>query len=262
MTPLEVGAVVGASSLAVLSWVDEAGDDAGVPRARGVVALARGDRPALAFTYADEDVARRVAGAPEVVLTLSETRSTGSAFVPTRVVGRPRLVEDPTGDLFAAELLTQELRKYPPARLYADSPLLMREHWWYLPRLVVEVDVEDAVPTQERSEAFDHLLVVADAGRPVVRAAGVLARSDDLLDLRVEDPQPPPGPAVLFGQDASFPDLEQWSQWSFRGSWDGVALTVAESPARIGLGRAPSLLQRWRRQRELERRCVRAIPTR
>jgi hypothetical protein len=69
-----------------------------------------------------------------------------------------------------------------------------------------------------------------------------------------------PGPAVLFGQDASFPDLEQWSQWRYAGRWDGSGLDVEQAPASTGLGRTPGLLQRWRRQRALERRCIEAIP--
>ena len=258
MTSSSLEATIDASSLATLCWV---GAD-GRPQARGVVVLARGGRPALAFTYADEQVAREVAHSSSVALALSETRSTGQAFQPTLAVGRPRLHEDPDGDVFVSELLTQELRRYPPARLYADSPLLMREHWWYLPRLVVELDVERASPMPARSADHDHLLVVADGGRPVVRAAGILAQADRLVDLRVEGAPVGAGPAVLFGQDASFPDLEQWSQWRFRGAWDGVALTVDQLPARTGLGRPPSLLQRWRRQRAFERRCVSAIPSR
>jgi hypothetical protein len=89
----DIADVVGASSLSELCWVDQVGR----PQARGVVALVREDRPALAFTYADESLAREVARSDRVVLVLSETRSTGRAFRPVLVAGRPRLVEDPTG---------------------------------------------------------------------------------------------------------------------------------------------------------------------
>lgn len=256
MTPAEVADVVGASSLSELCWVDHAGR----PQVRGVVALVREDRPALAFTYADERLARETAGSERVVLVLSETRSTGQAFRPLLVTGRPRLVEDPTGELYVADLVVQELRRYPPSRLFADSPLLMREHWWYLPRLVVQIDVESVEPGPGRDEAHDHVLVVADGATPVVRLAGVRERTAGRLELSVEGPAAPAGPAVLFGQDASFPDLEQWSQWRYRGQWDGSALAVDEEPAHTGLGRTPGLMQRWRRQRELKRRCVQAIP--
>ena len=233
---------------------------AGRPRARGVVPLVRGDLPVLAFTYAVEDLAREVAGSRVVTLSLTEPRSTGAAFRPLALTGRPRLVEDPSGDLFATELLPQELRRYPPSRLLADSPLLQREHWWYLPRLLVEIDVDAVVPVPPREDpARDHLLVVAGSEGPVVRVARLAAGGAPVVSLAAQDP-PPPGPAVLFGQDASFPDLEQWAQWSYRGRWDGAGLQVEEAPARTGLGRPPGLLRRWRRHRDFERRCVAAIP--
>jgi hypothetical protein len=251
----DISDVVSASSLGELCWVDTAG----LPQARGVVALVRGECPAFAFTYADEPVARDVARATEVVLALTETRSTGRGFRPLLVTGRPRLVEDPKGDLYLEDLVVQELRRYPPSRLLADSPLLMREHWWYLPRLVVEVDVDAVEPMPRRSDTHDHVLVVADGATPVARLAGIRDRLEERLEVDVEGRPVPGGPAVLFGQDASFPDLEQWTQWRYRGIWDGTSLAVEEAPARAGLGPMPGLLQRWRRQRALERACVQAI---
>jgi hypothetical protein len=251
----DVTDAVAASSLCELCWVDAAG----LPQARGVVALVRGERPVLAFTYADEPVARDVARAQRVVLALTETRSTGREFRPLLVAGRPRLVEDPKGDLYLEDLVVQELRRYPPSRLLADSPLLMREHWWYLPRLVVEIDVDAVEPMPRHSATRDHVLVVADGATPVVRLAGIRDRFDDRLEVDVDGRPAPPGPAVLFGQDASFPDLEQWSQWRYRGVWDGTGLAVEEAPARTGLGRPPGVVQRWRRQRDLERACVQAL---
>lgn len=254
----DVGRAVQASSLGELCWV---GPD-GRPQVRGVVALVRDTRPAIAFTYADEEVAHQVAAGAGVALALTEPRATSTAFTPVVLHGTPRLAEDPSGDVYLTDLVTQELRRYPPSRLLADSPLLMREHWWYLPRLVVELDVDVAEPLPARAGDHDHLLVVADHGVPAVRVAGILAGHGDRLELDVQGAAVPPGPAELFGQDASFPDLESWSQWHYRGDWDGTALQVVESPAHTGLGSPPGLLRRWRRQRALERACVAAIPPR
>lgn len=256
MSTDEIAAVVSASSLSTVCWVDA--DDR--PRARGVVTLVRDLDPVLAFTYADEAVARDVAGASQVSIVLQETRSTGRGFRPALLTGRPRLVEDPSGDIYTADLVVQELRRYPPSRPFADSPLLMREHWWYLPRLVVQVDVESLAPMPPLTASHDHLLVVPDRGAPVVRAAGAGATHEGMLEVEVLGEPVPAGPAVLFGQDASFPDLERWSQWRYTGRWDGSAFVVQEAPPRTGLGPVPGLLQRWRRQRALERSCVAAIP--
>lgn len=256
---VDVAQEIHGSSLGVVAWVDAGGR----PRVRGVVALVHDDRPALAFTYADEAVAREVAQAPQVSLALHETRSTGTTFRPMLMTGRPRLVEDASGDLYLTELVTQELRRYPPSRVFADSPLLMREHWWYLPRLVLDLDVEGAAPTTAREAPYDHLLVVAHDGSLEVRAAGRTGEEGpegSSPDVVVDGTPPAPGPAVLFGQDASFPDLERWTQWRWTGHWDGRSLAVSEAPATTGLGPPPGLVQRWRRQRDLERRCTAAIP--
>lgn len=256
MDPDEVSRLVEASSIGQLCWVDEAR----LPEVRGVLPLVRDGRPTVAFTYADEQVARQVAGAGRVALALTETRSTRRHFRPVLLEGRPRLVEDPTGDLFVAGLVEQELHRYPPSRVYADSPLLMREHWWYLPRLLVEVEVDSVTPVGPRTADMDRLLVVAHTGAPVVRTAGVRTWAGDRLDLDTDGAPVPPGPAVVFGQDATFPDLEQWEQWHYRGHWHGAWFTVTEAPAYEGLGEPPGLMQRWRRQRDLQRRCVRSIP--
>lgn len=251
--------LVRASSLAELCWL--APD--GTPRVRGVVPLVLEGRPVVAFLYADHEVAREAAASAQVVLVAAEPRSTGTGFVPTMLHGRPTLREDPEGDLYVGDLVVQELRRFPPARVFADSPLLMRENWWYLPRLVLDLDVEAAAPTTAREAPYDHLLAVAHDGALVVRAAGRVGEAGQegsAVEVAVDGTPAPPGPAVLFGQDASFPDLERWSQWRWHGSWDGSGLVVSEAPASTGLGPAPGLVQRWRRQRDLERRCTAAIP--
>ena len=247
-------AALSASSLGEVSWVE-----AGVPQVRGVVPLVRGGRPALAFTYADEAVARALAAAPRVALSITEPRSTGGVFRPLLITGPPSLVEDPEGEVYGADLLVQELHRYPPSRIFADSPLLQREHWWYLPRLIVEIEVAAMWPLAARTSGEHHLLVVADDAVPAVHVTPVLQTGPDRVEV-VPEGVVPAGPAVLFGQDASFPDLEQWSQWRYRGHWDGATFGVEEAPARTGLGPAPGLMQRWRRQRELQRRCIAAIP--
>ena len=203
-------------------------------------------------------MARAAASAGRATLTLTEGRSTGAGFRPVLARGRPRLVEDPEGDVYATELMLQELHRYPPARVYADSPLLQRENWWYLPRLLVELEVDEVRPLPGRADLEDHLLVVDGTAGLDVRTARVVERRGERLSLAV-DGAPAPGPAALFNQDASFPDLENWAQWSYHGTWDGSGFSVSQAPGAVGLPPTPGLLQRWRRHRHLERRCTAAL---
>ncbi len=251
----EMLAALRASSLAELAW-SGAGNDL---RCHGVVALVRGSTPTIAFTYAEHEVAVSVAAAAEVTLVLSEPRGTGAAYRPLLVRGRPRLEADPDGDAFVEELLEQELRKLPPARLLADSPLLRREHWWYLPRLLVAIEPSVVLPGSDRSPTRDHLLVTAGADGVEILPTGIAAEEGSTLILDQSSVHDGPVPAVLFGQDGSFPDLDRRAQWHYAGQVEGPRLDVEHWPARTGLGAAPGVLERWRRHRRFEQACRRAL---
>lgn len=251
------------SSLADVAWI---GDD-GALQACGAVVLLWGETPAIAFSYAYADLAHRIAAAPLATFAFTETRSTSKTFTPAALIGRPNLVGDVDGDIFAENLLEQELRRYPPARIFADSFLLRREHWWYLPRLIVRLDVDAMRPMPARSGSVpdlygdrEYLLAAMVDDRietHLVRVPGGEAGSLPLTP--VEDRQLPSGPAILLGQDASFPDLGQWSSWVYRGTSTGSHLEVTEAPSNVGLGQVPSVWQRMRQQQAFGRACRKGI---
>ncbi len=251
---------VRAASVGELSYVV-----AGAVRVRGVLPLVGPRGPVLAFPFGRRSVAEQIASAAgDVVLTLTEPRGSGSAFEPLALRCHPRLSEDREGRRFSEELVDQELLRWPPARAYADSALLRREHWWWLPRVLVDLDVVDVEPFELRESARDHLLAV-EQGSGVVDVA--LARIDEpalgdpgsLADVDVRRGTPGAGAAVLFGQDLSFPDLEQWGQWSWEGEWDGASFQADRAPRSVGRPPAAGLMQRWRRHRSLERACRREL---
>ncbi|MBD8870581.1 pyridoxamine 5'-phosphate oxidase family protein [Nocardioides donggukensis] len=251
----DVLTAVRSASVAEVAWRDADG----TIHVRGVVPLVGGSGPVLAFPYADAPVARSIGGADEVLLTLTEPRSTGTGFEPMLLRCTPTVTEDREGLRFSSELLDQELRGYPPSRLLADSPLLRREHWWWLPRVLVDLSVTAAHPFRARSTVTDHLLVVGD-GPLTAAVAGV----SDLIgsadpEVSVDADPPGGGPAVLFGQDLSFPDLERWRQWSWPGTWDGTRFAADSAPARVGLPPPLGVLARWRRHRRLEKACRAAL---
>lgn len=260
MVAAEVLRAVRAASVGEIAWVDGS-----AVHVRGVLPLVGPGGPVLAFPYSHRSLAEQIAtAAGAVVLTVSEARGTGSAFRPLALRCRPRLSEDREGVRFGEELLDQELLRWPPARALADSPMLRREHWWWLPRLLVDLEVLDVEPFATRSEPSDHVLAVDQGENGLALAVArvdqrVLAHPAGTPTVDVRHGTPGRGPAVVFGQDLSFPDLERWGQWSWSGQWDGAYLEVAGHPETVGLPPVPGILQRWRRHRALERACRREL---
>jgi hypothetical protein len=248
----ELANVVGAAGLAELVWRRQ-GE---APGALGVVPLALHGGPAVALPWSHEAVAREVAAAPEVALVLSEPRLAGPAWRPAAVVGRARLIEDGDGALFREHLLDQELRKHPPARALMDSFLLQREHWWYLPRLVLLLQLDRIQEVRPRQGPRDAVLAV-DEGR--LQVAVVRVEDWDADDLALTGAPDAEGPAALVGQEVSVPDAERWTAHVTTGRLAAGRLAVRGRPPSRELEPVPGLRQRIRRQRDLERSCVRAL---
>lgn len=204
----------------------------------------------LALSYADQDLADAVAAARHVALALpGRTGPTAGAGV--LLVGRVVLEEDPDGARFVAGLLAQHLAKHPPSRALADSVILRREHWWYVPRLLLRVEVDTLLPLPPRPDARGHpLLVVA---RPGTSPQVVVASSagDPVGEV------PTDGPALLVSHDAA-DDLERTVQLQVPGRVDRGRFVPdrAPLPALPPLPGPPGLRERWTRQRSLRRACV------
>nr|WP_246382257.1 hypothetical protein [Prauserella isguenensis] len=193
--------------------------------------------------------------------------------------GTVRIVDDLKGELFTDELLDQELVKYPPSRTLADSVLLRRENWWWLPRIVVELtgpaagpgSPEEAHPPERTNPARHGLLVTATADAPGSLRAPELRSVDvdvdatphaaaptgvtGLRDLTGEPPPPAPS-ALVFGYDYTMPDLERWETWSLAGRVSGGRLSVDARSGTPGDDlRTLGLLARTRRHRALAKAC-------
>lgn len=259
MLNANIGPPVRAATIAELAWVCVDG----YPDALPVVPLWLDSEPAVAYPYAYAQLARQIAAAPTVALTLSDPRMTGTGWRPLAAVGRARLIEDVEGQLFKSELLKQELRKFPPSRALADSLLLQREHWWYVPRLIVVFDLSVPTEVEPRTDASSQVLSAWDGERLHVDTVRVADAGPDRLDLTsLAGRSVPDGRAAVIGHDFSLPDLEQWTPWVTRGDVAGGVLSVTEWPERTALEPVPKLRQRFRRQRELERACRAALDAR
>jgi hypothetical protein len=251
----EATAALRAAATAELSWVL-----AGRPDGEVVTPLQLDGRPVIAVPYAYAAWARELAALPEMVLTVSDPRLSGQRWKALSLRARPRLVEDPEGTLFCDELLDDELRKHPPSRALADSILLRRENWWFLPRLVLHLDVVQTLPFVERFSRDEGLLVTATRERPQVSGVRVSGWGTTTLavePLAVGDPPPDDADQVLLlGHDFTEPDLELWDVTRARGSLSSSTLVLEEVAARPGAGPRPRLMERLRRHRNLRRRCL------
>ena len=248
-----VRAAIHAAGVAELLW--RTGD--GPPGATGVVPLVLGDRPALALPWVHADTARAAAAAEVAALVLSDPRLTGSAWEPLAAVGRFTLLEDGDGSVFTESLLDQELRKHPPSRALADSHMLRREHWWYLPRLILVLDVDRWSPIGRREGPADVVLAVDDGG---LQVATVRVADWSSPELALRGPVPDAeGPAVLVGQELSVPDLERWTVHTTTGRYAAGGLSDVHPADTRDLEAVPGLFARIRRQRALERGCVAAL---
>lgn len=219
-----------------------------------------GDRPVLPLTYAREDLARRLVDAPAVTMVVSDSRMALKGWEPLAASVRMGVVEDPDGKRFQLEgLLGEELVKHPPSRQLADTPLLRREHWWYMPRLLVTaeevIDVwpvgsrtgDDALLASLREGSVDvDTVAVEDWEADPVVVRSLVGRPLDELDSDA---------AALFGHDFSAPDFDRRARCQVSGQVTSGRLAVRQRQGSLALERPPGLLRRLRSLRDLERAC-------
>lgn len=232
------------AQLAEIGWL--AAD--GTPRLTVVVPLVDDGQPTVALTYDRHAEAASLAAARRVVLAVG-TPTVARHATPVAAEAELVLTPDPRGAAFEDRLLPQELAKHPPSRTRADSRLLRREHWWYLPRLLLRAA---RVGPSRQLAAGDALAAVAVDGRITVAAVG-------LDDPACDRPRPtgrlPDGPATLLRHGADVPALDRRWERRWRGrvvAGDLVVEATDERPARRG---TDGMWRRWREEVAFERAC-------
>jgi hypothetical protein len=235
------------SQLAAVLWTRPGAP----PGAAVVVPLLHEGVPTVALPYALAQLAAELGAAHDVVLATGGCAGVPSE-VPVAAHVRVTVTADPEGDVFAESgLLNQELAKHPPSRRRIESILLRREHWWYVPRLLVHLhDPRDARPLTPA----DAVLAVGDE-----RLTVATCHLDDRAPLRLSPADGdalPSGRATVLEHGADLPDIE--APWERR--WEGRVTDGRFETDRVDADDGPrdgplTLRERMRLERRLERAC-------
>jgi hypothetical protein len=257
-----------AAQLAEVAWRDAYGRvDAAV-----VVPLVLAGRPSLALPYSELSLARALAAASDVVVAACNPR-----FVTVGAIahGAAIVAEDPDGVEFERTgLLAQELAKHPPSRRRLDTLLLRREHWWLVPRLIVDLGRPRDGRTVEPGAALlalggSRLQVVPCelASRDPLRLMipGSCGVRDPAAGAAADDPTYPPTgpeagphgsrPAAVLEHGADVPELERPWRRRWRGQLVGDRFETDQLERVEPQDRPLRLRQRLRVERRLERAC-------
>ncbi|CAN5281679.1 hypothetical protein BH20ACT9_BH20ACT9_05180 [soil metagenome] len=220
--------------------------------------------PVFALPYARWGLAQDLAAAPAAAVVLSDPRLARRGWTPLGATVSLSVTADPRGERFRGELMAQELRKHPPSRALIDSPLLRREHWWYLPRLIVEVvEVDRVRAVGRRSGPDDAVLAYTTGGTVDADTVAAPDWDEDRIRLRslagrdhgaVGDV-----PATLFSHDFAVPDLEARTERFAEGRLAGGRLRVDRRGGQPRVAGPPGLLTRLRDLRDLRRACIRGL---
>lgn len=235
------------------------------PEIEGVTPLMLDGAPAFTLTYDRLEAARRIGRAPQLTLALYDPRLARVGWSPLAIPVRATVEPDPEGERFTEELLEQELRKHPPSRELANSFLLQRENWWYLPRLIVRLEpVETPRPLARRGDPSHGLLAwtTGPGEHPGAQTVAVPSPDGERVPVSPLGEGTPPDdgvPAALRLHDLELPEMERSATLKLCGRLRGDTLAVERRAGAAELGPRPGIIARWRWLRRLERGCKRGL---
>jgi hypothetical protein len=220
--------------------------------------------PLIALPFARRALAESLGAARSVALVGSDSRLVLRGWAPGAAVGTVGVTADLGGRWFTEELLEEELRRYPPSRLLADSLMQRREHWWYLPRLVCRLEgvvLESRVAARDDPRTTGVLAWDAADGlhADTVEVAGLETERVTVRSLARATIAGASDPACLLLHDFSVPDLEQRSSLTAQGRLEGDRLVVEHRRGALGLPPPAGLRRRWRDARAFARDCRREV---
>lgn len=256
--------LVTSAELAALGAVVIPASGGDSPEIEGVTPLMLDGAPAFTLTYDRLEEARRIGRSPQLTLALYDPRLARVGWSPLAVPVRATVEPDPEGERFKEELLEQELRKHPPSRELANSFLLQRENWWYLPRLIVRLEpVETPRPLARREESSHGLLAwtTGPSEHSCVQTVAVPSPDGERVPVSpLGEGTPPDGvPAALRLHELELPEMERSATLKLCGRLRGGELAVERRAGAAELGPRPGIIARWRWLRRLEWGCKRGL---
>ncbi len=248
------------AAVAELAWLD--GDRLGSAVRTPLVAEGA---PVFALPYAERDVAAGLARAGQAALVLSDVRLARKGWEPLGATVTVEVSEDRDGAAFLDGLLHQELLKHPPSRALIDTPLLRREHWWYVPRLLVRVTGVARLRPVGRRDRDEAVLAYAAAGEVDADTVALTGAWEGdrvgVVSLAGRDLAAVEGAtAALLRHDLSVPDRERTSAEILHGRLRGGVMTVTGIQGALALPPPAGLRARLRRVAALRRACERNLP--
>lgn len=239
-------------------------DGEGRVRARPVTPLVLDGNPAFTLACSDAALAEELRRSPEACLVFSDSRLALVGWKPLAARVRLEMTPDLEGELFREELLTEELRKYPPDRKLLDSMMLRRENWWYMPRFIFRAadEIGELHPVEKRTSPNHSVLAWGDGD------GGVSADTVEVEDWEGEKIStkslagrnlPASNNAALLRHDFTVPDMEQRTSFLAVGTMNNGRFSLGGSEGERELGSPPGLIRRWREFRNLRKRCIAAI---
>lgn len=260
----------GLAARAELGWRDRSGQ----LRAAAFMPLVIKGSVVAALPFSQTPLAHDLRSAATATVVLSDSRMAWRGWRPLTAPARVRVTADRDGDWTWTGALDQEVRKHPPSRYLVDTPIQRREHWWYVPRWIVRLDVVGAPePVARRAGPDDGVLFEDRSGTPgssadwpvdapTARTVAVEEWAAGTVTVTALDGggwSAGPVRALLFTHDFSVPDQERACAAQVGGRRDGRRLTVEWRDGATALEPLGGVVRRVARHRRLSRACRAAL---
>lgn len=177
------------------------------------------------------------------------------------MTGRAAVTADPSGEAFVGHLLSQELRKFPPARDIVGLPLSRTLFWWYYGRVIMSF--RPLAPAVRPGSDAASLVWIDERGFPSILPIETPVPRQKAFTVRPRlEPSdlprsPVPASVILHAQ----PTMRDLRQLLLRGVLANDRFEARSSSGSLREAPSAGALSELRRQLSYHRRALRARRT-